>query len=380
MRIITNDQVKQVLTMEMTLDALRQSYTEVATGEGICRPRIDQRIPTDQPDRFYLWSTMDGGSANTGYFASRMISDVRYTETYEGVRTSDEYCIRPGLWFGMVFLFNVNNGEPLALIQDAYLQRLRVGADAGLGAELIAKKDASVVGILGSGGMARTYLEAFTLVRPIRQVRVYSPTKANREAFAVEMSAKLGIDVQAFDHPSEAYRGVDIMASCTDGGFVENPNRAAHLGRYLEPGTHIVSNRGPLDPDSTERIDKALVLGRATTPVGQPDIPNRPRDVYAPPADLPRFKDHTYFQDVYYEGVHTTNEKFPDQTKVLTMEDLISGRQPGRESDDEITFSERGSLQGAQFHAVAGRVYEAAVAQGLGHELPIEWFVEDERN
>jgi alanine dehydrogenase len=378
--ILHNDDVKQVLTMDMTIDALRQSYTEVATGESACRPRIDFRLPTKNPDRHYQWSTMDGGSPNTGYFASRMNSDIRYTESYGGVQTSEEYCIRPGLWFGIVFLFDIHTAEPLALIQDAYLQRLRVGADAGIGADVIGKEDASVVGILGSGGMARTYLKAFTVVRDVAYVKVYSPTKANRERFAEEMSASLGIQVEAFDHPSAVYEGVDIMASCTDGGFAENPNRAAHLGRYLEPGTHVVSNRGPLDPDTVERIDKALVLGSATTPVGQSDDAHELRDVYAPRADLPQYKDDWYFQQCRELGIANANEKFPVPDKIVYLHDILSGAASGRTSDEQVTFSERGSLQGAQFHAVAGRVYEAARAEGLGREIPTEWLVENERN
>ena len=68
--------------------------------------------------------------------------------------------------------------------------------------------------------------------------------------------------------PAEAYQGADILASCTDGGFAENANpAAAHLGRYLEPGTHIVSLSGPLDQASVDRIDRSLVLGIAPAPV-----------------------------------------------------------------------------------------------------------------
>ena len=64
----------------------------------------------------------------------------------------------------------------------------------------------------------------------------------------------------------------------------------------------------------------------------------------------------------------------------VSFEDLVTGRTPGRTSDAEITFSERGNLQGNQFWAVAGKVYEAARAQGLGRELPTEWFLQDIRD
>ena len=64
----------------------------------------------------------------------------------------------------------------------------------------------------------------------------------------------------------------------------------------------------------------------------------------------------------------------------LTLADLVHGKAKGRTSHDQITYSERGNLQGAQFFAVAGKVYEAARRAGLGREIPTEWFLQDIRN
>ncbi|MEO6163265.1 MAG: ornithine cyclodeaminase family protein, partial [Candidatus Binatia bacterium] len=64
----------------------------------------------------------------------------------------------------------------------------------------------------------------------------------------------------------------------------------------------------------------------------------------------------------------------------VTLADLVSGKVKGRSSPDQITYSERGNLQGAQFHAVAGKVYELAKGAGLGREIPTEWFLQDIRD
>jgi hypothetical protein len=66
--------------------------------------------------------------------------------------------------------------------------------------------------------------------------------------------------------------------------------------------------------------------------------------------------------------------------KRVTLADLVAGRAKGRTAADQITWSERGNLQGAQFFSVAGRVYEAAKRMGLGHVIPTELFVQDVRN
>ena len=66
--------------------------------------------------------------------------------------------------------------------------------------------------------------------------------------------------------------------------------------------------------------------------------------------------------------------------RMVTLADLVCGRHPGRSSREQVTWSERGNLQGAQFYAVAAKVYEAAKARGLGREIPTEWFLQDIRD
>src|SRR5947209_19609800 len=95
--IIDNDDVARLLTMEMTIDALEESYLSLANGDAVCRPRIDMRIPTSDPSRNYQWGTMEGGSTR-GYFAIRMKSDIIYEENRDGVITQEKYCTRPGLY------------------------------------------------------------------------------------------------------------------------------------------------------------------------------------------------------------------------------------------------------------------------------------------
>src|SRR6476646_6237150 len=184
--IINNDDVTKVLTMADTIAALETAYLQMASKEGVCRPRIDMWIPTSDPDKNYQFGTMEGGSTS-GYFAIRMKSDVIYETTYNGVTTQEKYCTRPGLFCGLILLTSIENGEPLAFLHDGHLQHMRVGGDGGIGVKYMANEDAEVVGMLGSGGMARTHMQAFTRVRTIKKLQVFSPTKANREAFGHEM-------------------------------------------------------------------------------------------------------------------------------------------------------------------------------------------------
>src|SRR6266478_3017098 len=201
--------------MADTIAALETAYLQMASKEGVCRPRIDMRIPTSDPAKNYQFGTMEGGSTS-GYFAIRMKSDVVYETTYNGVTTQEKYCSRPGLFCGLVLLTSIETGEPLAFINDGVLQHMRVGGDGGIGVKYMARPDSATVGMLGSGGMAHSNMQAFMAVRPIRRLQIFSPTKENRENFGREMAEEHGIDVKVCNRPEEIYEGADIVAACTD--------------------------------------------------------------------------------------------------------------------------------------------------------------------
>ena len=362
--IINNADVAKVLTMPATIEALEESYRRLAEGDAVCRPRIDIRIPTSDPARTYQWGTMEGG-ASRGYFAIRMKSDIVYERGSGGAMTQEKYCARPGMYCGLVLLTSVDTGEPLAIINDGVLQHMRVGADGAIGAKWLARPDAEVVGMLGSGGMARSHVEAFCAVRRIRKLQVFSPTRANREAFGREMAARHGIEVEVCDAPEKIYRGAHIVAAVTDSAVPVGD------GRCLEPGAHLVNigGGGLPDAESLARVDVYLRFGNAPAPVSRPDLAFDDEHLTWAAGRGSAGKGR---------GRRAHGVSLAD--RVVWLADLAAGRHPGRTSQHQVTYSERGNLQGAQFYAVAGRIYEAARAAGLGREIPTEWLLQDIRN
>src|SRR2546422_439145 len=180
---------------------------------------------------------MEGGSTG-GYFAIRMKSDVVYEREYEGVRTQEKYGVRPGRYCGLVFLTDVETGAPLAIINDGHLQHLRVAADSAIGTDIMAREDCRTLGMLGSGGMAASHVEALLEVRRIERIRVFSPTPVNRERFAAEIAKRHGVECEACDKARAVYREADILAACTDSAV------PVIRGAWLEPGMHVVSIGG----------------------------------------------------------------------------------------------------------------------------------------
>ncbi len=365
--IIGNEDVARVLTMQDTMAALEEAYLALAAREAVCRPRIDIRIPTGDPDRNYQWGTMEGGST-AGYFAIRMKSDVIFETQYNGSITQEKYCRRPGLYCGLILLTSTETAEPLAFINDGHLQHMRVGADGGIGVKYLARKDAAVVGMLGSGGMARTHMRAFTLVRDIKKLQVFSPTREHREAFAREMAASYDIEVVACDRAEDIYRGADIVAGLTDSAV------PVIEGARLERGTHIVNVGGSGKPDdeALRRVDVYLRFGDMPAPVGRPELAIDDEFLgWEARPDRPKFGDGR--RDRRRHG-----NLLPD--KRVCLADLVNAKVEGRTSKAQITYSERGNLQGAQFFALAGLIYERARRQGLGRDIPTEWFLQDIRD
>jgi ornithine cyclodeaminase/alanine dehydrogenase-like protein (mu-crystallin family) len=365
---INNAEVAELLTMPATIDALETSYRALVTKHAVCRPRVDLRIPTSDPTKFYQWGTMEGGST-AGYFAVRMKSDVIYEHVYSGSTTQEKYCMRPGLYCGLIFLTSIETGEPLAFINDGVLQHMRVGGDGGIGVKYMANEDAEVVGMLGSGGMARTHMDAFMHVRKIKKLQVFSPTKENRDKFAAEMRARHHIEVEVCNNPEEAYRGAHILAALTDSTIPVTD------GALLERGTHlvIIGGLGNPDTESLNRIDAYLRFGDTPPPIGRPEL---------------HLDDEYLAWEARPDGPKTNEERMRKKRargvllpeKRVTLAEIMSGEKPGRSSSDQITYSERGNLQGAQFFPVAGHVYEQAKQKNMGRAIPTEWFLQDIRD
>lgn len=353
--------------MEDTIRLLRKAYVDLAQGSAVCRPRLDVRIPAGDGSKVYQWGTMEGGSVESGYFAIRMKSDIVEETEYGGTRTQEKYCLNPGTYCGLIMLMSVRTGEPLALINDGVLQHMRVSGDSAIGSEVMARKDSKTIGMIGSGGMARGHIDALLKVFSIDRVKVYSPTRRNREQFAREMSDLHKIEVLALSSPDEVCGDVDIVCGCTDS--VEPVIRAD----WISPGTHITCVGGRLDEELIDKIDIWLRLGNASVPVGEGNSGTTSEWIgyEACPGD-PLWTQHQA------KKIRSNIVRRRD-TAVLWV-DILSGVHPGRDDSNLITFSERGNIQGVQFYGLAGRVYELARDRGLGKTIPTDWLLQDIRD
>jgi alanine dehydrogenase len=378
MLIIDNETVTQLLSMADCIRVQEEAFSKLPTGGAMHRPRIDMYFPCEREDGYFRWGTMEG--ANDGYFAIRMKSDIMtWPRDSDGNWTEEKYCREPGTYCGLIFLVSTKNGEPLAFINDGALQHFRVGGGAGIGAKYLAREDSRVVGMIGSGGMARTFLEAFKCVREIRLCKVYSPNVAHREAFAEEMSRRLNIEVRAVASAREAVRGADILSTCTDSmrptydaEWIEKGMHVTNLGRREVPDAamdkfDVVVRQGTagLQMRQTERFQAERGLSPAAFIGGSIEqmkiIPEKNKQPGFG-GDSPEFMDRGHGGDK------------PD------FADLVAGRCKGRVSRDQVTFYRNVGNQGLQFSSVGGWVYEQAKKSGKGRSIPTDWFLQNIRD
>jgi ornithine cyclodeaminase/alanine dehydrogenase-like protein (mu-crystallin family) len=362
MLVLRNRDVQAVLDMRGCLEALRAGYRDLDRGDAAFIPRIDLYAPTGRDRDYYRWGSMTGASRHFGVLACRVKSDV---VSWPDGRTEEKYCLRPGLYSGIVLLYALADGRPLAIVQDGYLQHMRTGASAGLGVEALARPDARAVAMIGSGGMARAYLEAITLVRPVDEVRVYSPTREHREGFAGEMSDRLGVQVAAVASPREAVAGADIVATATDS------MHPTFDPAWLSPGAHVTCvTRREVDDRLLSRADLVVQLGLETVPPGTP----------VPGLEWPRGGIAAYLAGRPEERARIPRAAGARPSAPLELADLRAGRHPGRTRRDEITFFLNTGTQGLQFASAGGYVLRRARERGLGLEVPDDWFLQDIRD
>jgi ornithine cyclodeaminase/alanine dehydrogenase-like protein (mu-crystallin family) len=356
---LNNDDVEQVITMKDTMEALEILYKEMGRGVAIAAPRSDVHSPTaaaesaEGPMAHYLKS-MSGACPHFATAALRFSSDIVAWRDFGGGIRRDKLPVLPGnRWLGIVLLFSTANGELLAIMNDGVLQRFRVGGANGVSTKYLARQNAETVGLIGSGWQAGTQVMAVCEARKIKKIKVFSPTKANRERFVKEISEHVGVEIVPVGSYEAAVKDVDIIVTSTN-------SRKPFLGKWaLREGMHISAmQRDEFDDEALLSCNPLLLHTRDTeNNVTSSALAHFERDDF-------KLRDHPTDRGI-------------DWKSLPTLPDLLAGRVAGRERDDQITGFVNNIGLGAQFAAVGKKVYDAAKARGLGREVPLDWFTQD---
>lgn len=354
--ILSNEDVDRLLTMDMVIDALETAYRELGEGKALNTPRVDLLVSGPEPGSVHGFKTMSGSVPGAGVAAVRLNSDIVHWPEIGGGQRRVKIPAAPGnRYVGLILLFSTHTGEPLAIFPDGCLQRLRVGGTNGLGAKYLARQDAAVVGILGSGWQAGSQLMALCVVRKIQRIKVFSPTPANRSAFAKEMEEKLGVEVKPVDSAEEAVQDSHIVAAAT------NSMEPVLKPQWVEPGMHLSTIRhSEIDGETLKKFDilvihhRSLAVGKSQAGLDK-EVPEMRRGDYGRP-------------DLLHLGI--------DWNTLPELSDLVVGRGPKRENDRQVTCFLNPIGLGMQFAAVGAKLVEKAREAGAGKILPTDWFTQ----
>jgi ornithine cyclodeaminase/alanine dehydrogenase-like protein (mu-crystallin family) len=352
-RIFSNDDVERLLTMEDCLAAMEEGYGEIGAGRAAFRTSSNIVTPTVHEGGVYALKSMDGVIPSMGVSCIRLNSDILTWKTSGGsTRRVKKPAAPNNRWVGLVLLFSTHTGEPLAIFPDGVMQRMRVGATNGLAAKYMARPDAGTVAIIGSGWQAGAQLMAIAQVRKITDIRVFSPTPANRENFAREWSDRLGITVTAVGSVEAAVKGRDIVLCAT------SSLDTVFFRKHLEPGMHLSTVKGhEIEPAAVNACDIKAV------------------HMHEPPVTIIRTHNVAIGEDKHASGVEFADEI--DTKAMANLSDLVAGRGPTRARPEQTSVFLNANGLGAQFAMCGAALYKRAVAANAGHDLPTDWFTED---
>lgn len=310
LRILSANDVRRALPMAEVITAMKEAFAQLSTGQAVTPLRARLDVAPHEGVTLAMPAYLSGSEALA----------VKVVSVFPQNAARGEPTI-----YGLVMVLEAESGRPLAILEGGMLTAIRTGAGSGAATDLLARPDAAVVAILGSGVQARTQLEAVCTVRDIQEVRVYSPNQAHAIRFAREMKGVGPIPnlIRIMNSPATAVRGADIICAATT---ASSPVFAA---ADLKPGVHI-NGVGSFTP-AMQEID-ANTVRRALVVVDSVEAALEEAGDLLIPIE---------------QGIITQQHIYAE------LGEIAAGRKPGRTKPEQITF----------FKSVGVAVQDAAAGQ-----------------
>jgi alanine dehydrogenase len=322
LRILNAAEVRQALPMSDAIAGMKVAFAQLAQGQADMPLRSRIAVPEQNGTVIFMPAYLK----QTADLAIKVVSVFPQNSAHG----------RPVI-YGVVLVMDAATGQPLALLEGGALTAIRTGAASGAATDLLARPDATVLALLGSGVQARTQLEAVCAVRAIGEVRVYSLNRHRAQAFAdsVAGAGLIPLAVRVVDSPQTAVKDADIICAAT------SSFSPVFAGHDVKPGTHI-NAIGSYMPEMQEvdvvTIQRSLLVVDSRTAVlaeaGDLIIPLRAGLIS---------EDHIYAE----------------------LGEIAAGLKSGRSHPEQITCFK--SVGVAVQDAVAARIaLEGAIAHNLG--------------
>lgn len=323
--VLKEEDIKQIFTMKDAIKASKDALELYSRGMSNIPLRTNINIEKENGQSLYM----------PGYVSGIDALGVKLVSVY-----TDN--VKKGLdsISSMMVLKNHETGEVCSIMDGTYLTKLRTGAVAGAATDILARKDASIFALFGTGGQAKNQLEAILNVRNIKEVRVYGRNKEKASEFIDQIKEELcdqfKFKISLADNPEEAIDNADIITSVT------TATKPVFDGKLVRKGAHI-NGMGSYTPQMQE-IDSYILSNADKIFLDtRHGVLNESGDFIIP-----------INQNEFYES-EITGE----------LGEVIMGKVPARENDNEITFFK--SVGSAVLDLVtAKKIYEKAIDMGIG--------------
>lgn len=305
--------VKKLLDIDEMLDALAHGFVVFSSGVTSVPPRIGARVGDHN-----LLGAMAGYVP--GIALETKLVSVFPENDAKGIPSHQ----------ALIGLFDEATGTPIAMMDATYITAIRTGGAAAVATRVLAREDARVLAIIGAGAQGDSHLQTFPRVRDFMEIRIASRNTERAKALAEQHPRATA--VASFE---DAVRGADVVACCTDA-------REPILRRdWISPGTHVSAVGGTFGPE----------LDRETVAACTVFVEWRGAAANPPPA-----------------GAHELQGLDPES--VTEIGEVLSGKRKGRTSREQLTLY-KSTGHAVEDAATARLVYDRAIAQGVGVELPL---------
>ena len=317
--------VHELFKMPAAVPLMREALTTLARGDAVLPLRSMVRLP----DASGILGLMPGYLGSPQAFGLKVVSVMpgNHGTGYESHQ-------------GVVMLFGVKHGEPLAVIDATAITEIRTAAVSGAVTQALALASAGDLAIIGSGAQARSHLAAMAVARKLRRVRVWSRTPANAVRFAREQGPRHGVAIEVCADAAAAVRGADLVCTTT------SSSTPVLKGEWLSPGAHV-NAVGACFANSRELDTDAVARSRFFT--------DRRESCLAEAGDFRMARDEGAITDAHLLG---------------EVGDVFAGRLQGRASDGDITVFE--SL-GIAVEDLASAHHLLKLARETGAGRWLEW-------
>jgi ornithine cyclodeaminase/alanine dehydrogenase-like protein (mu-crystallin family) len=323
-RILSAEDVERVLSMPDAIRAVREAFLQLSSGQATVPLRTSM-----------AFGDRDGGA---------LFMPVHLPEFEQiGLKAVSVFPENPEEGLPVIqavfLIMDGSDGRPLAMMDGEFLTALRTGAASGLATDLLARREASAVAVIGAGVQGRTQLEAVCSVRSIERAVVVDLDGARAEAFAREMSDRLAIPVVA-GNVERALSDCDVLCTATPATHPVFPDQ------LLSPGVHI-NAVGSYKPEMCEIPQETVVRARVVVD-SRPACSTEAGDLIQP------------IQAGLIDESHIHAE----------IGEIAAGTAEARASEEQITlFKSVGNA--VQDLSAASRALDRAVQLGLGIEVPL---------